>query len=186
MDILIYILLGLTSVIGLAIIGERSFALRWSRVVPTEIATALASCRTRGDVQMLARVCEKKPSPLGRLLLMAADLPVSSIHRQVASALDLIVHISRMPGGHRVVTQISEVTRIDPETKQIVVLDIFNFRDGQTLQPTGYLPSFVDLLMEKGRLYLDFLYGREPPLAGAVPTAPPAANLLGRQGLLPP
>jgi biopolymer transport protein ExbB len=73
MDILIYILLGLTSVIGLAIIGERSFALRWSRVVPTEIATALASCRTRGDVQMLARVCEKKPSPLGRLLLMAAD-----------------------------------------------------------------------------------------------------------------
>jgi biopolymer transport protein ExbB len=73
MDILIYILLGLTSVIGLAIIGERAFALRWSRVVPAEIATALASCRTRQDVAMLARVCEKKPSPVGRLLLLAAE-----------------------------------------------------------------------------------------------------------------
>ncbi len=120
------------------------------------------------------------------LVLMGADLPVSSIHRQIVSALDLIVHISRLPGGRRVVTQISEVTRIDPETHEIVVLDIFNFRDGQTLQPTGYLPSFVDLLTEKGLLDLDFLYGREPPLAGALPSAPPVANLYGKQGLPPP
>ena len=33
------------------------------------------------------------------LVLMAADLPVVSIHRQIASALDLIVHISRLPAG---------------------------------------------------------------------------------------
>ena len=73
MDILIYILLGLTSVIGLAIIGERALALRWSRVVPPEISTALASCRTRQDVKMLIRVCETRPSPIGRLLQQAAD-----------------------------------------------------------------------------------------------------------------
>ena len=35
------------------------------------------------------------------LVLMAAELPVSSIHRQVSSALDLIVHISRLPGGRQ-------------------------------------------------------------------------------------
>lgn len=73
MDILIYVLLGLTSVIGLAIIGERALALRWPKVVPPEITAALASCRTRADVKMLARVCENRPSPLGRLLLLAAD-----------------------------------------------------------------------------------------------------------------
>jgi biopolymer transport protein ExbB len=73
MDILIYGLLGLTSVIGLAIIGERALALRWNRVVPPEITTALASCRSRQDVKMLARVCETRPSPLGRLLLQAAE-----------------------------------------------------------------------------------------------------------------
>ena len=61
------------------------------------------------------------------LVLMAADLPVVSIHRQISSALDLIVHISRLPGGARVITQVSEVVRYDPEEKQIVVTDIFNY-----------------------------------------------------------
>ena len=61
------------------------------------------------------------------LVLMAADLPMTSIHRQLASAIDLIVHISRLPDGARAVTQISEVVRYDPEDKQIVILDIFNY-----------------------------------------------------------
>ncbi len=100
------------------------------------------------------------------LVLMAADLPVASIDRQVASALDLIVHISRLPGGARVVTQISEVVRYDPEEKQMVVIDIFNLRGG-LLRPTGYLPSFVDSLVEKDLLDLQFLYGRD----GAKPEA---------------
>jgi pilus assembly protein CpaF len=94
------------------------------------------------------------------LVLMAADLPVASIDRQVASALDLIVHISRLAGGARVVTQISEVVRYDPDDNQIVVIDIFNLRGG-VLRPTGYLPSFVDSLVEKDLLDLEFLYGRD-------------------------
>ncbi|MBN2024813.1 MAG: Flp pilus assembly complex ATPase component TadA [Pirellulales bacterium] len=95
------------------------------------------------------------------LILMAADLPVISIHRQLSSALDLIVHVSRLPGGRRAVTQVSEIVRVDPDTKRIVIHDIFNYRNGQSLQPTGYLPSFVDALVEKGLLELQFLYGRE-------------------------
>ncbi len=71
------------------------------------------------------------------LVLMAADLPVTSIHRQLASALDLIVHISRLPGGARVVTQIAEVVRYDPEDKQIIILDIFNFRNGVVAAADG-------------------------------------------------
>ena len=95
------------------------------------------------------------------LVLMAADLPMASIHRQIASALDLIVHISRVPGGARVVTQVSEVLRYDPDEKQIILHDIFNFRTGVALRPTGYLPSFVDSLVEKELLDLEFLYGKE-------------------------
>ncbi|MBN1394399.1 MAG: Flp pilus assembly complex ATPase component TadA [Pirellulales bacterium] len=94
------------------------------------------------------------------LVLMAADLPVASIHRQLSSALDLIVHISRLPGGARVITQITEVLRYDPDERQIILHDIFNFRDGAVLRPTGYLPSFVDSLVEKELLDLEFLYGR--------------------------
>jgi len=95
------------------------------------------------------------------LVLMAADLPVTSIHRQLASALDLIVHISRLPDGSRAVTQIAEVVRYDPDDKTIVILDIFNFRNGVSLRPTGYLPSFIDSLVEKDLLDIEFLYGRD-------------------------
>ncbi|NQT14501.1 MAG: Flp pilus assembly complex ATPase component TadA [Planctomycetes bacterium] len=111
------------------------------------------------------------------LILMAADLPIVSIHRQVASAIDLIVHISRLPGGRRVVTQISEITRVDPDTREVIVLDIFNFRDGRTLRPTGYLPSFVDSLIEEHLLELKFLYGHEQPSGTAIPQAPPVPRL---------
>ena len=95
------------------------------------------------------------------LVLMAADLPVTSIHRQLSSAIDLIVHISRLPDGARAVTQIAEVVRYDPEDKQIVILDIFNYRNGVSLRPTGYMPSFVDSLVEKDLLDVEFLYGRD-------------------------
>jgi len=106
------------------------------------------------------------------LVLMAADLPVSSIHRQLASALDLIVHISRMPGGARIITQITEVLHYDPEENQIILHDIFNYRTGVSLRPTGYLPSFVGSLVEKELLDIEFLYGRDGAAQPAIPSAP--------------
>ena len=73
MDILIYIMLGLTSVVGLTFIVERALALRWSKVAPPEITAVLAACRSHDDVKKLSRICEENPSTLGRLLLLAAD-----------------------------------------------------------------------------------------------------------------
>jgi biopolymer transport protein ExbB len=70
---IVYILLGLTSVVGLTFIVERALALRWNKVVPAEITQALAACRTREDAKMVCRVCQRKPSPLGRLLLLASE-----------------------------------------------------------------------------------------------------------------
>jgi len=93
------------------------------------------------------------------LVLMAVDLPVASIHRQIASALDVIVQITRGPGGKRIVTQVSEVAGYDADRKDLIIHDIFNYRNGATLAPTGYMPSFIDKLMEKELLKLEFLYG---------------------------
>jgi biopolymer transport protein ExbB len=73
MDTLVYILLGATSVVGLAFIVERGWTLRWQKVVPPAITASLTACKSREDVGALCRVCEQKPSPLGRLLLLAAD-----------------------------------------------------------------------------------------------------------------
>jgi hypothetical protein len=92
---------------------------------------------------------------------MAVDLPIKAIHRQIASALDLVVQLTRMANGRRMVTQISEVERMDEESGDLIVNDIFNARDGVSLQPTGYLPTFVHHLVDKNLLDLRFLYSEE-------------------------
>ncbi len=110
------------------------------------------------------------------LMLMAADLPMISIHRQIASAIDVIAHITRFPDGRRAVTQISEIRGLDPDTKDVIVTDIFNFRNGRSMRPTGYLPSFVDSLVEKGLLELEFLYGTGAAQQRGARENEPAAN----------
>jgi biopolymer transport protein ExbB len=71
MELVVYILLLLTSVVALTFIIERGFMLRWRRVVPTEIEAAVESCQSAEDVPMLRRVCEQHDSPMSRLLLLA-------------------------------------------------------------------------------------------------------------------
>lgn len=73
MELLVYILLVLTSVIGLTFIVERGLALRWKKVVPPEIEAAVDACQSREDTPRLRRACEKHPSPLGRLLILAVE-----------------------------------------------------------------------------------------------------------------
>jgi len=72
MEIAVYILLSLTSVLGAGVILWRFWALRWSRVVPPQIATALADCRSPEDLKALCDICEENASPLGRLIRLAA------------------------------------------------------------------------------------------------------------------
>src|SRR5215470_4190420 len=74
MEGIVYILLGLTSVVGLTFIVERGWALRWKKNLPAEIEAAVESCQTPEDVPMLKRVCQQhNTSPLSRLLLLAAE-----------------------------------------------------------------------------------------------------------------
>ena len=73
MENLVYILLGTTSVVGVGVILWRGWVLRWSQVVPPPITAALAECRAPEDLKKLRWHCEQNPSPLARLLLLAAD-----------------------------------------------------------------------------------------------------------------
>jgi biopolymer transport protein ExbB len=73
METAVYSMLSLTSVVGLGVILWRAWMLRWSMVVPPRIAEALEKCRTRADVLDLCDVCQHHPSPIGRLLLFAAN-----------------------------------------------------------------------------------------------------------------
>ena len=110
------------------------------------------------------------------LVLMAVELPVVSIQRQIATAIDIIVQITRKPGGRRVVTQVSEVIGYDPDRNDLVVHDIFNFRDGSELQATGYLPTFAEDLIEKDLLNLEFLYGQQERFVGDTDKVSPKIN----------
>jgi biopolymer transport protein ExbB len=73
METAVYILLGFTSVVCVGVVGWRAWALQWNKVVPPRIVEALADCQSREDTKAVRNACEKNPSPLGRLIRLAAD-----------------------------------------------------------------------------------------------------------------
>jgi pilus assembly protein CpaF len=98
---------------------------------------------------------------LETMVLMAEmDLPQRAIREQMASAIDLIVHQTRMKDGTRRVTHITEVEGMESDV--ITLLDVFGFdfhagvdADGRhrgTLRPTGLRPRFIDTLADRGIL----------------------------------
>jgi Flp pilus assembly CpaF family ATPase len=100
------------------------------------------------------------------LVQMAADLPVESIRQQIASAVDVIVQLKRMRDGRRCVSQITEVTEINPITGKLEMRDLFLLDKpegaGALLQPTGRLPTFIDELISSGTLNLKTFYADAP------------------------
>ena len=91
------------------------------------------------------------------VLMSGMELPSRAIREQIASAVDIIIHESRLSDGSRKVVAISEVTGL--EGSQIVMQDIFAFRQtgigerGKILgsfAPTGAMPTFFDQLAGRG------------------------------------
>ncbi|GHH97580.1 CpaF family protein [Neobacillus kokaensis] len=97
-------------------------------------------------------------SRLETMVLMAGfDLPVKAIREQIANALDIIVHQSRMKDGTRKITHITEVLGLEGET--IVLQDLFIYKEtGYTSDghiegkfiSTGIRPSFAEQLEVNG------------------------------------
>src|SRR6059058_653548 len=92
------------------------------------------------------------------MVLMAGyDLPVRAIRQQVASALDLIIHLERLEDGGRRVTAITEVQRMEYEV--ITLQDIFTFKLENVLsdrtvvgrlEATGLRPTFLYKFEKRG------------------------------------
>ncbi|MBO5774900.1 MAG: Flp pilus assembly complex ATPase component TadA [Kiritimatiellae bacterium] len=91
------------------------------------------------------------------VLMSGMDLPSRAIREQIASAVDIIIHESRLSDGTRKVDAITEVTGL--EGNQIVMQDIFTFRqtgvtpEGRILghfQPTGAVPTWIDQVKSRG------------------------------------
>lgn len=95
---------------------------------------------------------------LEMLIGMAApELPMWFIHRQIASAIHIVVQVSRLPGGERKIVQISEVTGIHGEA--INMHDLFSFRQSGldeekrvqgSFDASGILPNCLQRLQAFG------------------------------------
>ncbi len=91
-------------------------------------------------------------SRLETLVLMSGfDLPLRAIREQVASAINIVVQISRERDGSRKVVNISEIVKMEGDV--ITMQDIFAFRqtgwDSENricgvYEPTGSIPSFME------------------------------------------
>jgi pilus assembly protein CpaF len=91
------------------------------------------------------------------VLMAGMDLPLTAIREQVASAVDIIVQITRFSCGSRKITNICEVTGIESGTIQLQ--ELFTYRqhgydaDGKvrgSFQATGAVPEFYETMRERG------------------------------------
>jgi pilus assembly protein CpaF len=97
-------------------------------------------------------------SRLETMISMAGlELPIRALRSQFAAAVDLIIQASRLQGGPRKVTSISEVIGMEGDT--IIMQEIFAFRpigvdaNGRAhgeFVATGIRPSFMDRLEQAG------------------------------------
>lgn len=98
---------------------------------------------------------------LGRLETMVAmanlSIPESAIRRQIASAIDVVVQVSRLSDGTRKVISIAEITGM--EGSVVTMQDIFVYRkrgvkeNGEVLGEfvaTGVRPKFAERLLVSG------------------------------------
>lgn len=107
------------------------------------------------------------------VMMSGLDLPSRAIREQIASAVDLVVHESRLSDGSRKVVAISEIVGL--EGTQVTMQDLFVFEqtglgpDGRVegfFKPTGAVPTFFGQFAPRG-IPLDVAVFRETPVPAA-------------------
>ena len=158
---------------------KNTLRMRPDRIVVGEVRGAesldMLQAMNTGHDGSLTTVHSNSPrdtlSRVETMVLMAGfDLPVRAIREQIASAVNLIVHVSRLRDGTRRVTHVTEVEGMEGDI--ITLQDLFMFDYGMgvddegvyrgRLKATGIRPSFSEDLANQGiRLPAD-LFDPEP------------------------
>ncbi|HEV8066800.1 MAG TPA: ATPase, T2SS/T4P/T4SS family [Planctomycetaceae bacterium] len=148
---------------------QNALRMRPDRVVVGECRGAealdmLQAMNTGHDGSMTTLHANSAEDVILRLEVMvqsAADLPIDSIHRQIASAVDLVVQLTRMRDGSRRVTQVTELVGVEDVGGGIRTKDLFLLEQGEQcprLCPTGRLPSFMGQLIDRNLIRLESFY----------------------------
>jgi pilus assembly protein CpaF len=143
-----------------------SLRMRPDRIIVGEVrgeeALDMLQAMNTGHDGSLTTIHANSPrDALSRLETMVAmsnlNLPDSAIRRQIASAIDVVIQVSRMSDGTRKVLDIAEITGMEGEI--VTMQDIFVFRkrgireNGEVIgefMPTGIRPKFGERLMVAG------------------------------------
>jgi len=92
------------------------------------------------------------------VLMSGLELPIRAIRQQIASAIDLIVHLNRLKDGTRRFVKIVEVQGMEGEIITLQDLFVFDFSMGidstgkfkGRIKSTGLRPRFLDRLHDVG------------------------------------
>lgn len=113
---------------------------------------------------------------LARLEMMLAmggfDMPVRVIRDYVASAIQLVIHLARLPDGRRIMSEALEVVGSDADGIQVRTLHALEFESAAEgtariqFCATGQQPAFLARLRARG-VHLDSSTFRAGPLASA-------------------
>jgi len=158
---------------------RNTLRMRPDRIVVGEVRDAAAldmlQAMNTGHDGSLTTVHSNTPrdtlSRIETMVLMAGfDLPVRAIREQIASAVDLIVHVTRLKDGTRRISHVTEVEGMEGDIITLQDLFLFDYGmgvddDGRykgRLKATGIRPTFSEDLENQGiRLPAD-LFDPEP------------------------
>jgi len=104
-------------------------------------------------------------------LMSDVELPLAHVREQIASAVDVVVHMARLSDGRRVVMEVSVVDGV--RDGEPVVTQVFGFRPrigprGEFVS-TGVVPDIADVLADRGVVLSDALFLPGPDGSGAMP-----------------
>ena len=154
---------------------KSSLRMRPERIIVGEVRGAealdmLQAMNTGHDGSISTGHANSTRDMLGRLETMViqggSGLPSEAVRRQIASAIDIVVHLSRMRDRSRRTVEISEVTDFCPESGEIGIRKIFEFvEDGadggkENDSVKGSLRRTGAGLKNCGKLKLAGLYGK--------------------------
>jgi pilus assembly protein CpaF len=128
-----------------------------------ETLDMLQAMNTGHDGSMTTIHANSPWDAMRRLEVMAMEaegmnLPSRALREQIASAVDIVIQISRVAHRARRVISICEVMGIDEDNGAIILEEIYKFRKRKgtgafsrsALAFTGYIPSFFDQLLTCG------------------------------------
>ncbi len=115
-----------------------------------EVLDMIQAMNTGNEGSMTTAHASSPLEALDRLEILAlmgsSNMPSEVVRRQIAGAVDVIIHLTRFSDGRRRVTQISEVVK----SKECPVQDIFVFDEGSdALKSTHQKPFFYDKLNKR-------------------------------------